>query len=176
MFVIYIIWDFLYFVNTYLLGILKIMKTTHYSKEPEYYVWRSMRARCHYESSKDYPNYGGRGIRVCKRWDSRGGYLNFIEDMGHRPNSSYSIDRIDNDGPYSPENCQWASKTQQILNRQTTNKHMGITQRKDGLWVARMMFDKQLVLLELFNSFDEALNARHKAEAKYWGFVNNKTS
>lgn len=83
--------------------------------------WRAMKTRCYNKNQTSYENYGGRGISVCERWlDS---FENFYEDMGEPPVGSYSIDRIDNNGNYSPENCKWSTTKQQARNKRNTVRY-----------------------------------------------------
>lgn len=77
----------------------------------EYKTWLGMKRRCYDAKCKDYPNWGGRGIKVCDRW--RDSFETFLLDMGSRPPGRYSIDRIDPDKDYSPDNCRWATLEQQ---------------------------------------------------------------
>ncbi len=86
---------------------------------PEYDVWHGMRWRCNNPKSEKYPQYGGRGIKVCARWEN---FRNFVEDMGPRPSLKHSIDRIDNNGNYEPGNCRWATSQEQGENKQNTVK------------------------------------------------------
>ena len=87
-------------------------------KDPEYNIWSRMLYRCHNENSSDWPRYGGRGITVCGAW--RESYGNFIHDVGRRPSPLHTLDRINNELGYFPENVRWASKSQQARNRRSS--------------------------------------------------------
>lgn len=74
------------------------------NKTKEYNTWVMMRQRCYNPRNKDYKDYGGRGIKICKEWES---FSVFLDDMGVAPSKSHSIDRMNNDGDYTPNNCKW---------------------------------------------------------------------
>ena len=120
-------------------------------RPPEYSLWLNIKQRCTNPAVAHYQDYGGRGITVCDRWRS---FENFYADMGPRPDtvpgsrkrSLYSLDRIDNNGPYSPENCRWATQHQQTRNKRTNRfvTYDGHTLTiKD--WADRMGVDEGLI-------------------------------
>jgi len=93
-------------------------------RKPEYDIWAAMIARCENPKHVGWENYGGRGITICSRW--RKSFTNFLEDMGHRPpdpedwngkKAYWSIDRIDPEGNYEPDNCRWATPSEQTTNQ-----------------------------------------------------------
>lgn len=86
----------------------------------EHRAWINLRARCSNPKHNSWEHYGGRGIKVCKRWDK---FEHFLEDMGRRPSDTHSIDRINNDGDYTPKNCRWATKSQQSLNQRKRKRN-----------------------------------------------------
>lgn len=88
-------------------------------KTPEYRTWCHMKRRCYNPKDPRFQHYGGRGIRVCDRW--RVSFARFLLDMGPRPTTRHSLDRIDNDRDYGPGNCRWSTQRTQQRNR--SNNH-----------------------------------------------------
>jgi hypothetical protein len=139
-------------------------------KHPLYGTWINMRSRCNTPTCPDYPLYGGRGIRVCSRWDD---FYAFVEDMGERP-EAHTLDRIDTNGNYEPKNCRWANATTQSRNSRT--KHncstgvRGVNPHTDGGYVARIYSGGKRVYLGYFKTLSEAKQARSKAEKELGWF------
>lgn len=120
------------------------------SNTPEYQSYHAMKKRCLNPNSNDYHRYGGRGITVCDRWLES--FENFIADMGKKPDSDYSIGRIDNDKGYSPENCRWETAKEQMNNKSTNHvitfngKTQTLTEWADELKMPFNMLRRRLKL------------------------------
>jgi len=108
------------------------------SDHPLYGIWCGIIKRCGNPTANNFQNYGGRGIKVCERW--RNSFANFVSDMGERP-SGYSIERINNDGNYEPENCKWASRKEQSSNTRIAKKILF-----KGEYITHSELDRQLGL------------------------------
>lgn len=114
-----------------------------------YMVWKAMRQRCNNPAHKDYLHYGGRGIKVCVRWES---FESFLADMGEKP-EGLELERRNNDGNYEPSNCRWATRLEQITNSRVRHDNVsglkGVTfkkGRRDWVWAYANRDGYQLIL------------------------------
>ena len=126
-----------------------------------YTTWDGMLSRCNNSRSVNYKNYGARGITVCEEWLDPKTFLEWC-DLTHPNREGYTLDRIDNDKGYSPENCRWADKTTQVLNRRImkNNKsgYIGVSWCKvRGMWTIRIKIKTKYECLGHFDDLMEAV-------------------
>lgn len=136
-----------------------------------YKIWQGIRQRCNNPNDKDYADYGGRGIKVCDEWDnSSEKFVLWALENGYADN--LSIDRIDTNSNYSPQNCRWATWTQQARNKRkeriNTTGVVGVHIDR-GKYRAIIYVDSKKIDLGRHETLEEAAEARKRGEVKYWG-------
>jgi hypothetical protein len=131
---------------------LRLNEKHRLSGLPEYAIWEAMIQRCVNPANKNYPRYGGRGIRVCERWAKS--FLAFIEDVGRRPSDEFTIERKNTNGNYEPGNVRWATFSEQNRNLRTNR----VLRWKGRDWIIR----------DLARAYDMAPCTLHKRLASGW--------
>jgi hypothetical protein len=139
------------------------------STAPEYTSWCKIKSRCNNPNDTAYKYYGGRGIKMAKKWEHS--FETFYEDMGKKPSREHTIDRINTNKGYYPFNCRWATKSEQSFNqRKRSDNTTGIKNlmwdKNRNKWRAEVKFNGVKYLNKRFNNKQEAINAIKKAKAQ----------
>jgi hypothetical protein len=138
----------------------------------EYIAYAHIKSRCYNKNNKKFKIYGERGITVCERWLES--FENFYADMGPRPSTKHSIDRINVNGNYEPGNCRWANATIQARNQNPRKDNKSGCRgvhfdNKKNKWISAIGINKKYKQIGYFESKEQAIAARKEAEIKYWG-------
>jgi len=146
------------------------------TKTPEHAAWLSCKTRCYNENFISFEDYGGRGIRVCKEWLNS--FETFYKDMGPKPTSKHTLERLDVNGDYCKENCVWATYTEQSLNRRTRKDsksgRTGVCWNSQAKkWQAHISVKGKLIRLVYTDCLELAIFCREEAEMHYFGKVFN---
>lgn len=144
------------------------LPVTGRTKHPLYGTYQNMKNRCFVVTNKGYKDYGGRGITICDEWLGVGGFEQFVKDMGDKPSPKHSIERIDHDGNYEPNNCRWATSHEQNGNTRRSGKIVGVSRSSCGrYWVAKLTVNGKNVLLKTTKNKHLAIKLRQEAEKLY---------
>lgn len=155
-------------------GLSKCQKEITKEEKSTYSTWDAMIQRCTNPKNKKYNIYGGRGIKVCDRWLES--FENFLNDMGVKPSSNLSLDRVNVNEDYCPENCRWATGSEQAFNKRKRSTN---TSGKTGVswnsirqkWEVRITVDNKPIFLGRYLDFEKAVEVRKEAEIKYFGKI-----
>ena len=145
------------------------MKTHGLTNSRIYHIWHAIKQRCTYEHAQMYRYYGGRGIKVCEEWFNNFEYF-YTWAINNGYDDSLTIDRIDRNGNYEPNNCRWVNMTQQNINKgkqnNNTSGYIGIWLKtfKSGnkRWGVSLAINKKIQFLGYYDTQKEALEARNK--------------